>query len=179
LVLTTNVLPEVPGDDGGTWRRIRVIDFTSKFCENPDPKKKNEFPLDMQLSDKFDQWADVFISMLIDHHKKTDLVNMKDISEVMVATKQYQRANDVLGQFMEERIVEVTENPAAARMQLNPLSVDFRAWAQANLQKGKRIPDKVAIRMYFEKLWNAYPADGKGWRGYAFKDTEAASDEES
>jgi hypothetical protein len=33
--------------------------------------------------------------------------------------------------------------------------------------------------MYFEKLWNPYPADGKGWRGYAFKDTEAASDEES
>jgi len=178
-VLTTNVLPEVPGDDGGTWRRIRVIDFTSKFCENPDPKKATEFPLDMQLAEKFDQWADPFISMLIDHHKKSDLVNMKDISEVMVATKQYQRANDILGQFMEERIVEVTENPAAARMQLIPLSVDFRSWAQTNLQKGKRLPDKTAIRMYFEKLWNPYPADGKGWRGYAFKDTEAASDEES
>jgi len=179
LCLTTNVLPEVPGDDGGTWRRIRVIDFTSKFCENPDPKKPTEFPLDMQLAEKFELWADVFISMLIDHHKRSDLANLKDISEVMVATKQYQRANDVLGQFMEERIVEVTENPAAARMQLNPLSVDFRSWAQANLQKGKRLPDKTAIRMYFEKLWNPYPADGKGWRGYAFKDTEAASDEES
>ncbi len=33
MILTCNELPEVPSDDGGTWRRIRVIEFLSKFCE--------------------------------------------------------------------------------------------------------------------------------------------------
>jgi hypothetical protein len=40
MILTCNELPEVPSDDG-TWRKIRVIEFTSKFCENP--VKPNEF----------------------------------------------------------------------------------------------------------------------------------------
>ena len=63
MILTCNELPEVPSDDGGTWRRIRVIEFTSKFCENP--VKPNEFAMDLELSDKFDRWAESFISMFI------------------------------------------------------------------------------------------------------------------
>jgi hypothetical protein len=31
MVMTCNTLPAVPDNDGGTWRRIRVIEFGSKF----------------------------------------------------------------------------------------------------------------------------------------------------
>ena len=36
----------------GLWRRIRVVEFLSKFCDNP--KKPNEFAMDLELSDKFE-----------------------------------------------------------------------------------------------------------------------------
>jgi hypothetical protein len=41
MVLTCNTLPAVPDNDGGTWRRIRVIQFDSKFVS--EPTKTNEF----------------------------------------------------------------------------------------------------------------------------------------
>ena len=37
LLVACNHLPNIPSDDGGTWRRIRVIDFGIKFTSNPDP----------------------------------------------------------------------------------------------------------------------------------------------
>ena len=36
--------PEVPSNDDGTWRRLRVISFDSKFTDNP--TKPNEFKID-------------------------------------------------------------------------------------------------------------------------------------
>lgn len=36
MVLTCNRLPEIPLQDGQTWRRIRVVEFQSIFCE-PEP----------------------------------------------------------------------------------------------------------------------------------------------
>ena len=39
--IATNDLPKITSDDGGTWRRIRVIQFPMKYVENPDPN--NEF----------------------------------------------------------------------------------------------------------------------------------------
>jgi len=49
MIMTCNELPEVPSDDGGTWRRIRVVDFSSKFKEDPDPNNPKEFMMDTEL----------------------------------------------------------------------------------------------------------------------------------
>ena len=36
LVLTCNHLPKIPSDDGGTWRRIILVEYLAKFVENPE-----------------------------------------------------------------------------------------------------------------------------------------------
>lgn len=173
MIMTCNELPEVPGDDGGTWRRIRVIEFKSKFCDNPDPTKSNEFPIDPELADKFERWSDAFISMLIDHHKKTDPRNIKEPMEVRIATESYKKNNDVLGQFVDDLIEPVDD--AQSRIQLNTIYAEFKSWAHNNVTKGKRVPEKSQIKAYFEKEYGAYPAGAHpGWRKLRFKQEDDA-----
>ena len=70
LALLCNDLPEMPGNDDGTWRRVRVVRFKSKFRENPDPKDPYEFKVDTTLPDKFENWAEPFMYMLLQYYKK-------------------------------------------------------------------------------------------------------------
>ena len=52
--LTCNQLPEVPSNDDGTWRRIRVIEFNSRFVDNP--TKPNEFKININLKSEIVKW---------------------------------------------------------------------------------------------------------------------------
>ncbi len=103
LALLCNHLPNVPSDDGGTWRRIRVVEFESKFCDNPRGEK--EFPIDRDLSRKFDAWKEPFIAMLIDMYCRNKKVPLVEPDEVKRCTLDYQRANDMLSDFVESLLV--------------------------------------------------------------------------
>ena len=37
MLLTCNILPDIKSSDRGTWRRVRAVEFTSVFTDNPDP----------------------------------------------------------------------------------------------------------------------------------------------
>jgi P4 family phage/plasmid primase-like protien len=106
MVMTCNELPEVPSDDGGTWRRIRVIEHTSKFTDAPNPNNPKEFHLDIELNEKIERWADTLISMLIDHHKTIDPKNIVEPAEVRIATEMYRKQNDNYRQFVDEAIAK-------------------------------------------------------------------------
>lgn len=164
MFMTCNDLPEVPSDDGGTWRRIRVIEFTSKFVENP--TKPKEFPMDPELTDKFDRWADMFISMILEHHKHMDPKAIHEPVEVRIATEGYKKNNDIIGQYIGEKMVRDEES--TEKLLLNKLFNDFKVWAYQAVQKGKKIPDRNQFRAYMEKEFGVYPADGKGWRGIRY-----------
>jgi hypothetical protein len=45
---------------------------------------------------------------------------------------------------------------------------DFKIWTNQNIPKGKRIPDRMQLRAYLEKMYGAYPGDGRGWRGLRY-----------
>jgi P4 family phage/plasmid primase-like protien len=75
LVLTCNELPKIPSDDDGTWRRIRVVEFISKFCDNPDPRKQYEFLIDRTLTNKLEEWCEIFMYMLIQYYQNSYRVN--------------------------------------------------------------------------------------------------------
>jgi P4 family phage/plasmid primase-like protien len=170
MILTCNELPEVPSDDGGTWRRIRVVEFTSRFCENP--QKPNEFAMDLELSDKFDRWAEPFFSMLIERHKNISPNNIPEPMEVRIATESYKNNNDVIGQFINDRII-IDKDAPDERIGIANLYNDFRVWSHDNIPKNKaRRPDRNQIKAYFEKLLGAYPIDNKGWKGLKYKHVE-------
>jgi len=169
MILTCNELPEVPSDDGGTWRRIRVIEFLSKFCENP--KKENEFPMDLELSDKFERWAETFMSMLIERHKTINPNSIHEPMEVRIATESYKNNNDIIGQYKTDRLI-INKEESNYRLGINTLYNDFRLWCYSNVPKNKKQPDRNQIRAYFEKIIGPYPIDNKGWKGIRIKSDE-------
>ena len=63
--LQCNKLPVINAQDFGIWRRVRVIEFSSRFIEKPDPKKPNEFLLNGSLEYEIDTWAPYFMSYLV------------------------------------------------------------------------------------------------------------------
>jgi len=178
MILTCNELPEVQSDDGGTWRRIRVINFTSKFVEKPNPAIKTEFPIDIDLSEKFELWADQFVAMLIHHHKNFDPKKMTEPVEVRIATEGYKKNNDLIGQYVSESLRR--DETYTKRTLLNRVYNAFRQWTQQFQQKGKRLPDRNQFRAYIEKTHGEYPSDGKGWRYLRMvsEKTDDSSDDE-
>jgi P4 family phage/plasmid primase-like protien len=169
MIMTCNELPEVPSDDGGTWRRIRVIEYTSKFVEAPNPAKSNEFNLDPELNEKMERWADTFVSMLIAHHKGVDVKAMTEPNEVIVATNSYRANNDFVSQYISEVVkVDPTCNE---RMMLNKVFGDFKTWAYKIIPKGKKIPDRGQIKVGLEKTFGPYNPN-KGWKGFRLSSAE-------
>jgi len=172
MILACNELPEV-GCDGGTFRRIRVIEFSSRFCENPDPNKPNEFPMDLQLSEKLERCVDAFLSMLIERHKNLNPNKINEPREVINATQKYRINNDVIGQYMNDNII--IDSTYKEKIGLMEIYNDFKQWANKNINKGKKIPDRNQLRSYIEKLYGIYDAK-IGWKGLRFKNENELSE---
>jgi|688.fasta_scaffold08469_5 P4 family phage/plasmid primase-like protien len=166
MILACNELPEIPSDDGGTWRRIRVVEFSSKFCENPNPEKANEFPMDLQLSEKLERYADFFLTMLIERHKTINPNKINEPKEVINATQQYRSNNDTIGQYINDNIVN--DPNGTEKIGINELFNDNKSWCSRNLPKGKKSIERTQLKAYFEKIYGNYDVK-KGWTNFRFK----------
>jgi P4 family phage/plasmid primase-like protien len=129
LFLQCNHLPSVPSDDGGTWRRIRVVEFKSKFMEKPSPDNPNEFPVDLDLAAKLDRWKEHFITMLVDVYVSTFGQSFEEPEPVMACTHQYQRDNDHLADFV-DKCIERSDEPGAS-LSLDAAFEEWKAWNRA------------------------------------------------
>lgn len=128
MVLTCNTLPTVPSNDNGTWRRLRVIEFTSKFVDHPNPEVENEFEMDMDLTQKFAIWKEYFISLLINYYKKYTEGGVTEPDEVLVCTKEYQRNNDVYLDFVEQEF----EKNDMSFVSFSQVINCFKSWLKEN-----------------------------------------------
>jgi len=164
MVLTCNHLPNIPSDDGGTWRRLRVIEYSSKFTDNPNPNNKNEFKIDTELSLKFEDWKESFMSILIHYYKKYIEEGIYEPEEVLACTKEYQKDNDTIKNFIHERI----EKADGMFMSQTELYTDFKYWYKDSGEPMKNIPNKKNVVKYMNKdLGNVTVNNGQqGWNNY-------------
>jgi P4 family phage/plasmid primase-like protien len=163
MVLACNHLPEVPSDDGGTWRRIRVVEFGSKFCHNP--QASNEYMIDTDLSSKFDQWKQPFMSLLVEKYKEYKIKMPKEPEEVMKCTKEYQMANDFIAEFVDEQLIKKD----GSMIDTTTLLKEYRAWATD--KGGSKRLKKKELETYLEKKMSCLGGTDKNKRymmGYTF-----------
>ena len=158
LVVCTNTLFEIKSNDDGTWRRIRVVEFQSKFKENPvsdDPDEPYQFKVDKKLEEKFDDWKTAMMSMLIEVVKKTQ-GNVEDCKMVMAKSNEYRDGQDYLAEFVKEKIIENAEG----KIKKQELYNEFKEWY--TLQHGRNIPKGRELYQFMDKKFGRYK---NGWHG--------------
>jgi len=150
MVMCCNDLPAVASIDGGTWRRIRVIEFKSRFVDNP--KKPNEFVIDTSIKHKMKEWRPYFMSMLIFWYNKYLYEGLNEPEEVLKATTKYKADNDKFNEYFDGRVEECELDELHKFENIKSIYSDFTSWWAYNYPTS-RLPDikelKRAVKIKF------------------------------
>jgi len=149
LVVCTNVLFDINTNDDGTWRRIRICDFMSKFneapYENEDKFPKSNFPyqylIDKKIDEKFTAWAPVLASMLVNIVYETEGI-VNDVKIVTSVSDKYREGQDYLTEFAKEKISRKRDKS----IKKTEIMEEFKKWyinqyGRNNIPNGKEITD--------------------------------------
>ena len=155
-------MPEIPSNDGGTWRRIRVVDFPSKFVD--EPNGPNEYKKDTEIPEKLKLWAPYFISLLVEMYSKFLKEGLKEPESVIKYTKEYQRRSDVYLDYIEENLI-VTENTEDV-MTFSSLYNHFKQW---HVEYYNEKPSKVLFKEYMERKYGKCEKRPERWKCMKFQ----------
>jgi phage/plasmid-associated DNA primase len=98
-------MPELPPDDEGTWRRISVVEFMSRFVDKPNPNNPNEFKRDRHLTEKLDLWKEAFMYILLEEYKTYKKTGLVEPEIVKHAADIYHSSSDSVGTFCKQFIM--------------------------------------------------------------------------
>jgi P4 family phage/plasmid primase-like protien len=173
LLLACNELPHIPASDQGTWRRLRVVEFKSKFVSNPDPKKPNEHPIDKYLTQKFDNWKVALMSILVHKFKDYKENGIEEPDEVIKFTKKYEADSDIYAEYVSENLIETEDMKKG--VPLSTLYNSYKTWIKSAYTDRKCVGKKEFKENIVPKLGDKNVKKEKVY-GYVLKVEE--SDEE-
>ena len=161
LVVCTNTLFDIKSNDDGTWRRIRVCDFKSKFLANPYeddlnfPKEQYpyQYQLDKQLDQNFEEWAPIFMSMLVEKAYETGGL-VQDCDIVKASSDEYREGQDYLAEFAKEKIIRSEGD----KIKKTELRNQFKEWYQASYGRG--VPNARELNEFMDKRYGKYRSGG-------------------
>ena len=148
LLLMCNDLPNIPTNDDGTWRRLEVVDFISRFVGEEDYHKlddsKHVYKRDKMLRQKLPAWKLIFFGILLEEWMKYDKEGITIPPQVNSKTKSYRNENDIVGQWIDQGCEIVGNNVLDNGLELAPTSFadlfyEYKNWCQ---EQGYKPPDK-------------------------------------
>jgi P4 family phage/plasmid primase-like protien len=112
MFMLCNAFPTINTQDTGTWRRMRVVPFESRFVpKDSDELKNNEknvHPRDPQLDNKIRKWRTYFMAKLV-HIYETEYLKCgigKEPEIVMQESNKYKEKFDSVAKFLAARTRE-------------------------------------------------------------------------
>jgi putative DNA primase/helicase len=176
LVLACNDPPEMPKDDGGVWRRVKMVHFPSKFRPKDDltaddghwnadktkwtPKDPMNpvYPMDESVDQKFAEWKDVFLYMLLEQYKHYKEKGLIIPAEVKATTNQYRQSQFKLGEFFKET-VEI-DMDYQGQISLTEIYTTYKDWFQENAGGNKKeMLKKQDLSQYLESYYSEHQVD--------------------
>ena len=165
--LSCNEKPPVRTVDGGTWRRIKVIDFPNKFVH--EPRLPNEHPIDETIMEKVGSpdWAACFMAYMVHLFRDGEgLRNTIPPKEVDAYTSEYQEESDVIARFIRETCHTDNIMPGDMPDAVSWASITstFQDWKRSNevVGRGSAVDLKKRVEAQFGK-----PSKGS-WTSFRF-----------
>lgn len=164
LAVCTNSLFEIKSNDDGTWRRLRIIDFKSCFKDAdvydalPEKERKGKYIFKKvpELTSKLETWAPVFASLLVRRCVKNQGI-VKDCAMVLTETNKYRLRQDLIGQFVAERIHECEGRNVTRQA----LSQTWKMWLEET--QSSNAPKMSELCEYLSNKYNTH--GNAGWAG--------------
>lgn len=125
IVLVTNHKPIMPSDDQAVWDRVMLIEFSQRFVDKP--KAKNEHARDKNIKEKLMQEAPGILAWLVKGCLEWQRNGLQPPQAVMAATDEYRKEEDIIGQYVSERLVA-----SQTETQANIIYADYSKWAADN-----------------------------------------------
>jgi putative DNA primase/helicase len=174
LFLACNELPEIKGEDTALWRRIRVIDFPSRFVD--DPKEPNEYKIDRTLPSRMREdfsWRQTFMNVLLEYFYK----DVPEPDEVKLKTNEYREENNDYYTWLCENIA-VDPNGMLSKKDLN-----YAYFTLFKKSKASNTHKNILKKQLMKFLSDRYPnldikeedttynhVSFKGWKGIRLSD---------
>jgi P4 family phage/plasmid primase-like protien len=137
LIINCNEIPELSKVDGNNAikRRLRVVEFKTKFCENP--SNPNEKLMNRLLNKKLEndiRYRQAFLKILVDIWFSKDLKTKIDTPQsVYDSSKAYMDNCNCVKAFLEEKYEYIEYTPEnKAKVKSSELFSDFRAYCTIN-----------------------------------------------
>lgn len=112
MFMLCNAFPTINTQDAGTWRRMRVVPFESRFVPKDSEElkqgEKNVYPRDGQLDNKIRKWRTYFMSKLV-HIYETEYLKYgigKEPEIVLQESNKYKEKFDSVAKFLAARTRE-------------------------------------------------------------------------
>ena len=157
LVVCANIFLNINSNDHGTWRRMKVVEFGSKFVDEGVCEDDYVFKKDKDLSLKFEKWKGYVLHLLIQiAFKNNGKVGEHDA--VQNATERYRLSQDKVGQFINDKIIKTDDK--SIRVSKTTLGRCFKEWSEEKFKysiKGKDL---------FDRLDEVYACNSKVYAGF-------------
>ncbi|MFD8803675.1 DNA primase family protein [Streptomyces atroolivaceus] len=145
LVMLTNHLPAVSGDDPAVWRRILVVPFDVVIP----PEER-----DGSLPDRLKKASAAVLAWAYEGWLAYQEQGLNPPEVIRVRTQEYQASSDVLGRFLDERTIKNPHGTIKAR----ELFTAWSAWCSSSGEQGgteKGFADSLGQRGYVKKRTGA------------------------
>jgi phage/plasmid-associated DNA primase len=162
LVVCCNNLLEIKSNDYGTWRRIRIVPFLSKFVDEPvegDPNNPYQFKIDPALEEKLDSWKEIFASMLVKRLcSLPEGGKVKDCDIVLSESNKYRAKEDHISQFIHDKVIRDPNG----KIKKSELNSEFTLWYQSTYGT-RNGPNQKEVHEYMDKMFGKIV--NSAWKG--------------
>lgn len=182
FVLCNNLL-RIAADDDGTWRRIKVIRFSSRFIFKTaanlkeyakKPLPPNTFWADEHITDKLPHWKYMFMGKLIKKYRKYRQYGIIHPTEVEAENDAYRNKCDVFYDFLTEFLEPVQDmNEMQTCADLHSAMI---IWHKENYS-GK-CPSTKDLRQYLTQRYHTFDMKLDALKGFKVRNTTITADDE-